>query len=170
MWLPFFSNPSASCCGLVRRLSSNGDFDRIETESHTSSGFRQRAPRGSRANDAQDILQLIYQILESNLHIRWRRQLNEFGVGSGVSTGMSNVRDPIYHRYRCPTEIISHAVWLYFGFPLSLRMVEEMLAARGICVTYETGRQWATTIAVGAAPFFAIVAGSPALIASEMYS
>ena len=29
-----------------------------------------------------------------------------------------------------------------FGFPLSLRMVEEMLAARGICVTYETVRQW----------------------------
>ena len=28
------------------------------------------------------------------------------------------------------------------GFPLSLRMVEEMLAARGICVTYETVRQW----------------------------
>jgi putative transposase len=65
-------------------------------------------------------------------------------VGSGVSAGMSNVRDPIYHRYRFPPEIISHAVWLYFGFPLSLRMVEEMLAARGICVTYETGRQWAT--------------------------
>jgi putative transposase len=57
---------------------------------------------------------------------------------------MSNVRDPIYHRYRFPPEIISHAVWLYFEFPLSLRMVEEMLAARGMCVTYETVRQWAT--------------------------
>src|SRR5208283_1099617 len=34
------------------------------------------------------------------------------------------------------------AVWLYFRFPLSLRMVEEMLAARGICATYETVRQW----------------------------
>ena len=38
--------------------------------------------------------------------------------------------------------MISYAVWLYFRFPLSLRMVEEMLAARGICVTYETVRQW----------------------------
>jgi putative transposase len=38
--------------------------------------------------------------------------------------------------------VISYAVWLYFRFPLSLRMVEEMLAARGICVTYETVRQW----------------------------
>src|SRR5215213_10921653 len=45
------------------------------------------------------------------------------------------------HRY--PAEIISHAVWLYFRFPLSLRMVEEMLAARGIDVSHETVRQWA---------------------------
>jgi putative transposase len=46
------------------------------------------------------------------------------------------------HRHRFPPEVISYAVWLYFRFPLSLRMVEEMLAARGICVTYETVRQW----------------------------
>ncbi len=39
--------------------------------------------------------------------------------------------------------MISHAVWLYFRFPLSLRMVEEMLAARGIVVSHETVRQWA---------------------------
>src|ERR1700720_4171993 len=56
---------------------------------------------------------------------------------------MSTARDPLYRRHRFPPEIISHAVWLYFRFPLSLRMVEEMLAARGICVTYETVRQWA---------------------------
>ena len=35
------------------------------------------------------------------------------------------------------------AVWLYFRFPLSLRMVEEMLAARGIDVSHETVRRWA---------------------------
>ena len=56
---------------------------------------------------------------------------------------MSTFRDPLYRRHRFPPEIISHAVWLYFRFPLSLRMVEEMLAARGICLTYETVRQWA---------------------------
>jgi putative transposase len=33
-------------------------------------------------------------------------------------------------------------VWLYFRFPLSLRMVEEMLAFRGIVVSHETLRQW----------------------------
>ncbi len=43
---------------------------------------------------------------------------------------MSSVRDPLYRRHRFPPEIISHAIWLYFRFALSLRMVEEMLAAR----------------------------------------
>jgi putative transposase len=55
---------------------------------------------------------------------------------------MSTSRDLVYRRHRFPPEVISYAVWLYFRFPLSLRMVEEMLAERGICVTYETVRQW----------------------------
>src|SRR5215470_10138932 len=50
-----------------------------------------------------------------------------------------------YAGYRFPCEIISHAVWLYFRFPLGLRMVAELLAARGIIVSYETVRQWART-------------------------
>jgi putative transposase len=56
---------------------------------------------------------------------------------------MKSPRDPRYARHRFPAEVISHAVWLYFRFPLSLRMVEEMLAARGIEVSHETVRQWA---------------------------
>jgi putative transposase len=48
-----------------------------------------------------------------------------------------------YAGHRFPPELISHAIWLYFRFPLSLRMVEEMLAARGILVSHETIRQWA---------------------------
>ena len=47
-----------------------------------------------------------------------------------------------YHRYRFPPEIISHAVWLYHRFSLSFREVEELLAKRGIVVSYETIRQW----------------------------
>ena len=50
---------------------------------------------------------------------------------------------PSYAGHRFPAEIISHAVWLYFRFPLSLRMVEEMLAARGIIVSHESVGQWA---------------------------
>jgi len=56
---------------------------------------------------------------------------------------MTTARALLYRRHRFPPEVISYAVWLYFRFPLSLRMVEEMLAARGICATYETVRQWA---------------------------
>src|SRR5271169_2766950 len=48
-----------------------------------------------------------------------------------------------YSGYRFSAEIISHAVWLYFRFLLGLRMVEELLAARGIIVSHETVRQWA---------------------------
>ena len=60
---------------------------------------------------------------------------------------MSNPRAPLYRRHRFPPEVISTAVWLYFRFPLSLRMVEEMLAARGICVSYETVRRGRTSSA-----------------------
>ncbi len=49
---------------------------------------------------------------------------------------------PSYRGYRFPAEIIGHAVWLYFRFSLSYRDVEELLAARGVVVTYETVRQW----------------------------
>ena len=56
---------------------------------------------------------------------------------------MTTPASPSYAGHRFPAEIISHAVWLYFRFPLSLRMVEEMLAACGITVSHETIRQWA---------------------------
>ncbi len=47
-----------------------------------------------------------------------------------------------YTGYRFPPEIIAHAVWLYFRFARSYRDVEELLAERGVIVTYETVRQW----------------------------
>ncbi len=47
-----------------------------------------------------------------------------------------------YARHRFPPTIIQQAVWLYFRFPLSFRDVEEMLAERGIDVSYETIRRW----------------------------
>ena len=48
-----------------------------------------------------------------------------------------------YCRHRFPPEIIQHAVWLYFRFPLSFRNVEDLLAERGIELSYETIRRWA---------------------------
>jgi hypothetical protein len=53
---------------------------------------------------------------------------------------MTTPRDPIYA-----------GCWLYFRFPLSLRMGDEMLAAQGILVTYETIRQWVLKL-VGSSP------------------
>src|SRR4051812_3264870 len=62
---------------------------------------------------------------------------------------MTSAAKSPYAGYRFPGEVISHAVWLYFRFPLSLRMVEEMLAARGIEVSHETVRQWARKFGQG---------------------
>ena len=45
-------------------------------------------------------------------------------------------------RHRFPPVITKHAIWLYFRFPLSFRDVEEMMAKRGIEVSYETVRRW----------------------------
>jgi putative transposase len=47
-----------------------------------------------------------------------------------------------YKHHRFPPEIIARAVWLYYRFPLSLRLVEEMLLERGIAVSHETIRRW----------------------------
>ncbi len=56
---------------------------------------------------------------------------------------MKQLRNCLYARHRFPAEVIAHAVWLYFRFPLSLRMVEDMLAVRGVVVSHETVRRWA---------------------------
>jgi putative transposase len=53
-----------------------------------------------------------------------------------------NKRNLLYHGYRFPSEIISHAVWLYHRYCLSFRDVEDLLAERGIVVSYETIRSW----------------------------
>jgi putative transposase len=47
-----------------------------------------------------------------------------------------------YKRHRFPAGLIAYAVWLYFRFPLSLRLVEELLLERGMVVSYETIRRW----------------------------
>jgi putative transposase len=53
------------------------------------------------------------------------------------------MRQPVsYKRHRFPSELIAHSVWLYFRYPLSLRLVEELLLERGVVVSYETIRRW----------------------------
>src|SRR5882724_3910541 len=49
---------------------------------------------------------------------------------------------PCYRRHRFPALVIQHAVWLYLRFSLSYRDVEELLAERGLDISYETVRRW----------------------------
>ena len=49
-----------------------------------------------------------------------------------------------YAGYRFPPEIIQQAIWLYLRFTLSLRDVKDLLAERGVTVSYETVRRWVT--------------------------
>ena len=53
-------------------------------------------------------------------------------------TALRSTSASLHHRHRFPTEIISHCVWLYFRFALSFRDVVEMLAMRGVSLSYET--------------------------------
>jgi putative transposase len=54
---------------------------------------------------------------------------------------MNSPRLP-YRGYRLPPEIISYCVWRYFRFSVSYRDIEELMAERGVTVTYETIRAW----------------------------
>ena len=47
-----------------------------------------------------------------------------------------------FDRHRFPAKIIVHAVWLYARFTLSYRDIEDLLAERGLDVSYETLRRW----------------------------
>ena len=49
---------------------------------------------------------------------------------------MTTFAVPSYAGYRLPAVVVSHAVWFPFRFPLSLRLVDELLAARGITVSH----------------------------------
>jgi hypothetical protein len=60
-------------------------------------------------------------------------------VFTGVSPNPPNdITTPRYKRHRFPAEIIAHAVWLYFRLPLSLRHADDLLAERGIEVSFQT--------------------------------
>src|SRR5580704_14649568 len=60
-------------------------------------------------------------------------------LGSPVAKRMKKIS---YDGYRFPPEIIQQAIWLYLRFTLSLRDVEDLLAERGITLSYESIRRW----------------------------
>jgi len=72
-----------------------------------------------------------YGSLLSSSHLAWHtRRMNPSPAPNA------------YQRHRFPAEIISHCVWLYFRFCLSYRDVEELMAERGVILTYEAVRYW----------------------------
>ena len=50
----------------------------------------------------------------------------------------------LYKRHRFPPDVIQHAVWLYLPFNLSARDIKDLLAERGIVVSYQSIRLWGT--------------------------
>ena len=56
-----------------------------------------------------------------------------------------------YRRHRFPPEIIQRAIWLYLRFTLNYRDVEELLAERGLDISYETVRRWVLKFGPGIA-------------------
>ncbi len=60
-----------------------------------------------------------------------------------------STRPLLYKGYRFPPEIISHCVWLYYRFGVSLPDVSEMMLARGIEVSYEAIRLWTLRFGMG---------------------
>ena len=74
-----------------------------------------------------------------------RRNCQLGGPQAGVLQWLhehATINLPSYSGYRLPAVIISHCTWLYFRFALSYRDVEEMMAERGVTVSYESIREW----------------------------
>ena len=77
----------------------------------------------------------------------------------------------LYKRHGFPPEIIAYAVWLYYRFALSFRDIEELLASRGVTVSYEAVRlfiQWAIQIHPLASYFNVRLIGSPTAAHSQL--
>ena len=68
--------------------------------------------------------------------------VKSFAVCSDAAMSQPSTRPTLYKGYRFPPEIISHSVWLYYRFSVSLRDVSELMLARGIEVSHEAIRLW----------------------------
>jgi transposase-like protein len=71
-----------------------------------------------------------------------------------------------YCRHRFPPAVIQHAIWLYLRFTLSYRDVEDLLAERGLEVSYETVRRWVLKFGPGIARRLRAVPPTPEQSAS----
>src|SRR5262249_28137671 len=91
--------------------------------------------------DPMTYIQVVEDIASHDASTGWwasSRKPNQEQRGFGSNLGMAQLS---YCRHRFPPEIIQHAIWLYLRFTLSYRDVEELLAERGLDISYETVRR-----------------------------
>jgi hypothetical protein len=100
----------------------------LETANATNLGFAHAIIRSAR-----------YESVLVGRRRTWHARLAEV-----LLSDVEPEADAVAFHLRRAGEIISYAVWLYYRFSLSLRDVEELLAERGVTVTYETIRAWCT--------------------------
>jgi len=73
---------------------------------------------------------------------RWRTIAAILSSSAPIIHNIGMKKQSKYYGHRFLPDIISHTVWLYHRFTLSFRDIEDLLAERGITLTYETARQW----------------------------
>jgi hypothetical protein len=107
-------------------------------------GKHEEHPLQGDGDDKRDRLPPPMLIRSSGGHCQlgcaWLRSV--LGRGRGWQLGFVVAVSSLYRGHRYPVEIISRCVWLYHRFPLSYREIEEMMAERGVIVSYETIRKW----------------------------
>jgi putative transposase len=81
-------------------------------------------------------------VVSSKINKKQHQRGRPAGIVKLTTVGENRLMESLYRRHRFPPEIISHAVWLYHRFTLSFRDVEDLLAERGVTVSYEAIRSW----------------------------
>ena len=155
--------PSVRCCIRAHRQppSTGSCRSRRPAPFLSPEGLRRREPCGSRSRPPSHRRVRIALLLKLAVQLRPHVQVHAVDAGREIGArnagGIVTPRrtcgpsdDPIasgmekisYAGYRFPPEIIDRAIWLYLRFTLSLRDVEDLLAERGVAVSYETVRRW----------------------------
>ena len=93
------------------------------------------------ANKA-DLAAFLLQFLDVSGLVRGRHCHGNQIEASGERGKMVDMAPLCYRRHRFPPQLIQHAIWLYLRFTLSYRDVEQLLADRGLDISYETVRRW----------------------------
>ena len=120
-------------------LDAATDEPRVSDEIIVSDNLDAAALRGGLTREARPVV-FIEAILDGDDREGVVTPRGACGPAGGRIT--ERMKKISYSGYRFPPEIIHQAIWLYLRFTLSLRDVEDLLAERGVAVSYETVRRW----------------------------